>query len=163
VFNAVVKSVVPLERRAQDFDTVSFCVSKCLGAPVGSILCGTGADMHRARRVRKMLGGGMRQSGVLAAACLYALDHNIERLADDHRRARQLAMGLLMEGFDVKLGPTNIIYVTVPDAPMFQAQLDEKGVRCLAVAPNKLRLVTHMDVTDAGISQALDAMLALRR
>jgi threonine aldolase len=161
-FNAVVASGVPLARRASGFDTVSFCFSKGLGAPVGSVLCGPAYLMERARRIRKMLGGGMRQSGILAAACLYALEHNVERLAEDHQRARDLSMGLMMEEYEVRLPQTNIIYLGVPDAPVMQRKLEKHGVLCLPTAPDTLRLVLHLDVDDAGVEQALAAFTALR-
>jgi threonine aldolase len=161
-FNAVVQSGVPLARRAAGFDTVSFCFSKGLGAPVGSVLCGPTSLMPTARRVRKLLGGGLRQAGILAAAALYALDHHIDRLADDHRRARELSMGLLMAGYQVKLPQTNILYVDVADASSLQARLADAGVRCVATSPTRIRLVTHLDVGDAGIARAITAFEALR-
>ncbi|MEZ4317301.1 MAG: low-specificity L-threonine aldolase [Myxococcota bacterium] len=161
VFNAVVKSGVPLDRRARGFDTVSFCFSKGLGAPVGSVLCGSAADMHHARRVRKMLGGGMRQSGVLAAACLYALDHHVDRLADDHRRADRLAAGLSELGYTTDPHDTNLLYVHCPNAPSVQDRLAERGIACIAVSPDRVRLVTHLDVDDAGIEATLTAFAAL--
>ncbi len=161
--NAVVASGVPLARRAQGFDTVCFCFSKGLGAPVGSVLCGSADGIARARRLRKMLGGGMRQSGVLTAACLYALEHHVDRLAEDHARARTLAVGLMVEGFDVKLPQTNLIYVNVGDAQRAQAALAAAGVLANATAPDTLRLVTHLDVDDAGVEQALRALVAAKR
>jgi threonine aldolase len=161
-FNAVVASGVPLARRADGFDTVSFCFSKGLGAPVGSVLCGPLYLMERARRIRKMLGGGMRQSGILAAACLYALEHHVERLAEDHQRARDLSMGLMMEEYEVRLPQTNIILLTVSDAPTMQRKLEKHGVLCLPTAADTLRLVLHLDVDDAGVEQALTAFTALR-
>jgi threonine aldolase len=157
LFNAVVKSGVPLARRAHGFHTVSFCFSKGLGAPVGSALCGTTEVMARARRVRKMLGGGMRQSGVLAAACLYALDHHVDRLADDHRRADELAAGLQALGLSTDPHETNLLYVRVPDAHATQRRLTELGVATLAVAADRIRLVTHLDVDDQGVRDALHA------
>jgi len=161
-FNAVVASGVPLARRAEGFDTVSFCFSKGLGAPVGSVLCGPHYLMERARRIRKMLGGGMRQSGILAAACLYALEHHVERLADDHQRARNLSMGMIMEGYEVRLPQTNMIYVTVSDARQMQRALEEREVLCLPTSPDTLRLVLHLDVGDAGVEQALKAFTELK-
>ena len=162
-FHAVVASGVPLARRAQAYDTIAFCFSKGLGAPVGSVVCGP-RDLleRRGRRLRKMLGGGMRQSGILAAACLHALDHHVERLAEDHERARRVAMGLVIEGFDVQLPETNLLYVRVREAAAFQARLEGEGVRCLAVAPDRLRLVTHLDIDDAGVEQALRAFVSCR-
>lgn len=156
VFNAVVQSGIPLARRVRDFDTVSFCFSKGLGAPVGSVLCGTAEDMHRARRIRKLLGGGMRQSGVLAAACLYALDHHVERLADDHRRAQDLVSGLNAKGYRTEPCDTNLVYVHLDDAPAMQARMEQAGVLALPVGPTMMRLVTHLDVDDEGIQRALD-------
>jgi threonine aldolase len=156
-WNAVVASGVPLARRAQGYDTVMFCFSKGLGAPVGSVLCGTRDAIGLARRVRKMLGGGMRQSGILAAAALHALEHHVDRLADDHRRARELSMGLLMSGIDVKLPQTNLVYVDVADGPTAQKLLADAGVWCLAVAPTRLRLVLHLDVDDAGVERTIRA------
>jgi threonine aldolase len=161
VFNAVVKSGIPLTRRARDFDTVSFCFSKGLGAPVGSVLCGSTEDMHRARRIRKMLGGGMRQSGVLAAAALYALDHHIDRLADDHRRADALADGLNAMGFATDPHDTNLLYVRCADGPAAEAALAEKGIACIAVAPDCVRLVTHLDIDDAAIDTTLEGFRAI--
>ncbi|MBW1878972.1 MAG: aminotransferase class I/II-fold pyridoxal phosphate-dependent enzyme [Deltaproteobacteria bacterium] len=161
-FNAVVASGVPLARRASGFDTVSFCFSKGLGAPVGSVLCGPLYLMERARRIRKMLGGGMRQSGILAAACLYALEHHVDRLAEDHQRARDLSMGLMMDGYDVRLPQTNILFVTVSDAPELQRTLEERGVLCLPTGPDTLRLVLHLDVDEAGVEQALQAFAELK-
>ena len=162
VFNAVVQSGIALDRRARDFDTVSFCFSKGLGAPVGSVLCGTAADLHRARRIRKMLGGGMRQSGVLAAAALYALDHHIDRLADDHARADALAAGLNALGFSTDPHDTNLLYVRCADGPAIEAGLAERGIASIAVAPDCVRLVTHLDVDDSAIEATLAAFRELR-
>lgn len=161
-WNAVVASGVTLDRRARDFDTITFCFSKGLGAPVGSILCGSRDAIRDARRIRKMLGGGMRQSGILAAACLYALDHHVERLALDHERARKLSMGLMIEGYDVQLPQTNIVYVKVHDAAALVEALGERGVRCNATGPDSIRLVTHLDVDDAGLEHAIKAFQELR-
>lgn len=156
-FNAAIASGQPLARRAQGFDTVSFCLSKGLGCPVGSLLCGSVDTIARARRIRKMLGGGMRQVGMLAAAGIYALDHHITRLADDHRRARELSMGLLMAGIDVKLPPTNLIYVDVADAGAVQTGLANQGILANATSPTRVRLVVHLDVDDAAVQQTVRA------
>jgi len=162
LFNAVVASGISAERRAAGFDTVSICLSKGLGAPVGSLLCGPSALMKRARRIRKALGGGMRQSGLLAAGGLYALHHNISRLAEDHRRARALADGLRGLGLSVEAPETNMVYVQIDDAPSAQDALAERGVACLAVGPDRLRLVIHRDIDDAGIDHAISSFAALR-
>ncbi|MCB9671026.1 MAG: aminotransferase class I/II-fold pyridoxal phosphate-dependent enzyme [Alphaproteobacteria bacterium] len=161
VFNAVVASGIPLDRRARDADTVSFCFSKGLGAPVGSVLCGDRDAMVTARRIRKMLGGGMRQSGILAAAALHALEHHVDRLADDHARAQRLAEGLNALGLATDPCDTNLLYAHVPDAPAVAAALRDHDVHCLAVAPGTLRLVTHLDVDDAGIAATLVAFEAV--
>jgi threonine aldolase len=157
VWNAVIQSGVPLPRRARDFDTVSFCFSKGLGCPAGSILCGPAPLVQEARRWRKRLGGGMRQAGVLAGAALYALDHHIERLAEDHARAREVAMGLMVEGFEVEMPETNIVQVDVPQASEFAARLREHGVWCFAIAPGRLRLVFHLGVTEADLGGVIAA------
>ena len=155
-FNSVVASGVPLARRAQGFDTVSFCFSKGLGAPVGSVLCGPKDLIDRAVRFRKALGGGMRQAGFLAAAALHALEHHVDRLKDDHVRARVLAAGLREIGIAVEDPETNMIYVTVKDAPAKSAALTAAGVLTTA-GPTSIRLVTHLDVDDRGIEEALSA------
>ena len=156
-FNAVVQSGVSLARRARGFDTVQFCFSKGLGAPVGSVLCGSTDAVRVARRMRKALGGGMRQSGLLAAAAIYALDNHVERLADDHQNAQRLFEGLTAAGFAVKPPHTNMVYVTVDDAPAWQDQLAEVGVMCFSVSPTELRLVTHLGVDETAIQHAISS------
>jgi threonine aldolase len=147
---------------AQCFDSVSVCFSKGLGAPVGSALCGSKALIARAHRIRKMAGGGMRQAGILAAAGIYALDHHIERLAQDHALAQQLANGLAgIEGVSVIAPQTNIVFVDlVGEARARSAELipylKTQGV--LATGLYQLRFVTHLDVDAAGVAQAVDAM-----
>lgn len=165
VFNAAVAQGLPLARLAAPVDSLCFCLSKGLGAPVGSVLCGPADFIRRARRVRKLLGGGMRQAGYLAAAGLHALDHHVERLAEDHRRARELARGLEALGLIVDEPETNMVYVDLPpdlplDAAALAGELAEQGVRCLPTGPRRLRLVTHLDVDDAGIAAALEAFAA---
>jgi threonine aldolase len=141
---------------------VNVCFSKGLGAPVGSVLTGPAALMPKARRVRKMLGGGMRQAGILAAACLYALDNHLLRLADDHGRALRLWEGLQALGYTAERPETNMIYVTHPDAHALAAALGERGVRCIALAADQVRLVTHLEVDDAGVEWALGAFGEVR-
>ncbi len=145
---------------AQCFDSVSVCFSKGLGAPVGSALCGSKAFIQRAHRIRKMAGGGMRQAGFLAAAASHALDHHIERLADDHALARRLAAGLAgIEGLQVVEAPqTNILFVDLLGAARAKsdaliAHLAEHGI--LATGLYRLRFVTHLDVDAAGIDRAI--------
>jgi len=143
----------------QHFDSVSVCFSKGLGAPVGSVLCGSREFIQRAHRWRKMVGGGMRQAGVLAAAAHHALDHHVARLADDHALARRLADGLQgMPGVTVEAPQTNIVFVDVvaDKAAGAVAHLKSRGV--LAIGLYKLRFVTHLDVDTAGIDRAIAAM-----
>ncbi|MGE0099414.1 MAG: low-specificity L-threonine aldolase [Hydrogenophaga sp.] len=138
------------------FDSVSVCFSKGLGAPVGSALCGSHELIRRALRWRKMLGGGLRQSGLLAAAAHHALDHHVMRLADDHALAQRLAQGLAgVEGLSVRSAQTNIVFVDVADGrgPDLLAHLECDGV--LATGLIGLRFVTHLDVDAAGIDRAI--------
>jgi len=162
LWNASVASGVPIAEWAATADSVMMCFSKGLGAPVGSILVGDEAFIHRARRVRKRLGGGMRQAGILAAACLYALDHHLTRLADDHARARRLAAGLRAAGgVRVEEPDTNIVIATLehpaldPDALL--ASLERRGVRMVAFGVRRLRAIVHLDVDDAGVARAIAA------
>ncbi|MDP2004560.1 MAG: low-specificity L-threonine aldolase [Rubrivivax sp.] len=156
VFNAAVASGVPVGEIARPFDSVSVCFSKGLGAPVGSALVGSKAFIQRAHRIRKMLGGGMRQAGVVAAAALHALDHHVERLADDHANARSLAEGLQgLPGVTVQPPQTNIVFVDlVPDkAAGVVERLRAAGVLCTGLY--RLRFVTHLDVDSADIARAV--------
>jgi threonine aldolase len=144
------------------FDTMSVCLSKGLGAPVGSVVLMSDAAMVApARAIRHRLGGAMRQAGVLAAAGLFALRHNLDRLADDHARARRLAEALadVAPGrVDPAVVETNIVPVAVDDAATFAADCRAAGVLVSAVGPRRLRLVTHLDVDDAGIDRAIDVV-----
>jgi threonine aldolase len=163
VFNAAVATrragQATLERvreLADRFDSVSVCFSKGLGAPVGSALCGSRAFIERARRVRKMAGGGLRQAGLLAAAASHALDHHVDRLAQDHALAQRLADGLQgIAGLGVRSAQTNIVFVDVAEGrgPALLAHLEQHGV--LATGLIGLRFVTHLDVDVAGIDHAL--------
>ena len=157
LWHAAVASGVPMARRARDVDTVSFCFSKGLGCPVGSVVCGAGEALHRARRMRKALGGAMRQSGMLAAAALYAIDHHVDRLGDDHARARAIATGLSKRGLAVEEPPTNIVVVEVPDAAGVASRLEAHGVRCFPIGSDRLRLVVHLEVTDDDVPVVLEA------
>ena len=149
-------------RIAQCFDSVSVCLSKGLGAPVGSVLCGSRALIARAHRTRKMAGGGMRQAGVLAAAGIYALDHHVARLADDHALAKQFADGLAgIEALRVTAAQTNIVFVDLlgdarDKSAAFLAHLKARGV--LATGLYRLRFATHLDVDTGGIERALAAI-----
>ncbi len=158
LFNAAVASRVLVARIAQHFDSVSVCFSKGLGAPIGSALCGSRELIERARRVRKMVGGGLRQVGLLAAAADYALDHHIDRLADDHANARRLAEGLArIPGIEVVAPDTNIVFATVEGGrgEGLLAHLKQRGV--LATGLIGLRFVTHLDVDAAGVDRAIAA------
>ncbi len=161
LWNAVVASGIDAPRWTAGFDTVSFCLSKGLGAPVGSLLCGPAAVIERAHRIRKMFGGGMRQAGVLAAAGVHALEHHVERLADDHRRARRLAEGLAALGLEVSPWPeTNIVRFRAPDALRLWGALGEGGVLVNPLDASTLRAVTHLDISDAAIDEALQRVRA---
>ncbi|APW36441.1 low-specificity L-threonine aldolase [Rhodoferax koreense] len=149
-------------RIAGCFDSVSVCFSKGLGAPVGSVLCGPRDFIQRAHRIRKMVGGGMRQAGVLAAAALFALENHVDRLAEDHAHARRLADGLAgIEGLNVQTPQTNILFVELTGAARERsaellAHLKAHGV--LALGLYQLRFVTHLDVDAAGIDRAIAAV-----
>ncbi|MEO5808211.1 low-specificity L-threonine aldolase [Devosia sp.] len=159
-FNACVALGVDIKDFVAPFDTVSLCLSKGLGAPVGSVLAGNADLIGKARRQRKMLGGGMRQAGIIAAAGLYALDNNVARLADDHARAKRLAEGLVRFGaLKVLMPDTNIIFVDV-DAPVAEAfgkHMLANGVG-ISGRYGQQRWVTHLDIDDAAIDAALAAV-----
>jgi threonine aldolase len=162
LFNAVAATGISAAEYAAPFDTVSICLSKGLGAPVGSVLVGDAATMRQAARARKVYGGGMRQAGIIAAAGLYALRHNVGRLADDHRRARRLGEALAaLPGLSVDLATvqTNMVFAGthesgVPAADLV-ARLAEAGVLCLDESRWSVRFVTHLDVSDEDIEAAI--------
>jgi len=160
LWNASVASGIPLRDWAASADSVMMCFSKGLGAPVGSILAGPGDFIRRAHRVRKRWGGGMRQAGILAAACLYALDHHLERLAEDHRRAKTLAAGFAqVPGARVAEPETNIVIVRLEHPALEPAAvlraLEARGVRMVSFGARRLRAITHLDVDDAGVARAV--------
>ena len=161
LFNAVVATGIAADRWSQHFDTVSVCFSKGLGAPVGSALAGPKDLIKKARRHRKLFGGGMRQAGVLAAAALYALDHHIDRLAEDHANARRLAAAIRGTSGVTLLADTvdtNIIFFHVEPslgtAEEFCTRLKDRGLLMLALGPQQVRAVTHLDVTEADTIRA---------
>lgn len=163
VFNAAVKLKKPIHEMLRGFDTVSICLSKGLGAPVGSVLLGNGAFIREARRWRKMLGGGMRQAGLLAAAGLHALDHHVERLADDHENASLLAKGLReIDGLTVEEPQTNIVWVDVaqPLSQRLVPELSKLGI--LASGTTKVRFVTHLDVNRQQMETVISACRRIR-
>ena len=165
LWNAAVATGIPLAKWAQHFDTVSVCFSKGLGAPVGSAIVGSKNHIHQARRLRKAMGGGMRQAGILGAAALYALDHHMDRLAEDHRNAQVLAAAI-RESPHLTLVPekvdTNLVIFQIDlkwgSAAEFVAALKEHGVLALAVAKQRVRMVTHLDVSEAECRQAGEAI-----
>ncbi|SDL49546.1 low-specificity L-threonine aldolase [Pseudomonas indica] len=162
LFNAAVRLGIDARDIAGHFDSVSVCLSKGLGAPVGSVLCGSSELIGKARRWRKMVGGGMRQAGVLAAAGLYALEHLVERLAEDHANAARLGEGLRALGFEVEPVQTNMVYLNAGEqAQAFKATAAERGIR-LTAAP-RLRMVTHMDVSAGDIERVIDFFASVRR
>lgn len=160
VFNAVASQQVPLSAITRNYDSVSFCLSKGLGAPVGSILVGSREFVKRAHRWRKMAGGGLRQVGILAAAGIYAMDHQVERLAEDHLHARRLAEGLVgIKGLDIDMDTveTNMVFITteLEIQPQLIAFLKEKGI--MIGGYGQLRLVTHHDIEAADIPRVIEA------
>ncbi|MCP1626613.1 low-specificity L-threonine aldolase [Pseudomonas nitroreducens] len=162
LYNAAVKLGVDACEITRHFDSVSVCLSKGLGAPVGSVLCGDAELIGRARRLRKMVGGGMRQAGGLAAAALYALDHQVERLAEDHAHAEALGRGLGELGYTIEPVQTNMVYVGIGEqAGTLGEHLAERGIRVSPAA--RLRLVTHLDVKSADIPRIVEAFAAFRR
>jgi threonine aldolase len=162
IFNAAVAEGVPAASLVEDVDSVMFCLSKGLACPVGSILCGGAEFISLARQSRKLVGGGMRQVGVLAAAGIVALESMIERLAEDHANARFLAEGLAgLPGvaIDVTTVETNIvIFIVESGAPSFLAAIAEEGILALPVGPDRVRMITHCDVARGDVEQALERM-----
>ena len=174
LFNASVATGIPPAELARGAESVMVCLSKGLGCPVGSVLCGERGFIERARRMRKLVGGGMRQAGIIAAAGIYALENNVERLAEDHENARRLAAGIAeIEGLSSpQAGPpptawTNLIYFEIdPDAvadrsltaDILVERLRDKGVLALPVGGEQIRMVTHLDVGRSDIETALDAL-----
>ena len=164
LYNAAVACGVPARDIARHFDSVSVCLSKGLGAPVGSVLVGTRPLVERARRWRKMAGGGMRQAGILAAAGLHALDHHVARLADDHARAARLAGALRgIDGVDAVEHHTNMVFVDVAPAllPRLREAMATRRVRLSIGDAPRLRLVLHLDVDDAGVDRVADGFASL--
>jgi threonine aldolase len=159
VFNAATKLRTTVKDLCAGFDSVSSCLSKGLGAPAGTVLLGAKDFIQRAKRARKILGGGMRQAGVIAAAGLYALDNNVARLAEDHANAEKLARGLHELGLQAQLN-TNMVLLKIPadKAAPLEAHMRKHDVLVLPRAP--MRLVTHLDVDAAGIDRALGAFRA---
>jgi threonine aldolase len=159
VFNAVVASGQPLEALCAPFETVSICLSKGLGAPVGSVLCGPRDFIDTSHRWRKMLGGGLRQAGILAAAGLYAIDHHVDRLADDHANAAHLAEALRgVDALEVRGPFTNMVFVDVPQADVAGLAKHLRDAGIIASVGAHTRFVTHLDVDRAKIDRVIVAI-----
>jgi threonine aldolase len=153
LFNALVETNETPADYGKLFDSISICISKGLGAPVGSVLIGSKEFINRSRRIRKVFGGGMRQAGYLAAACIYALDNNVERLRDDHRKAKQLENLLQSLPYIESVMPvqTNLVFFKLkPQMPVadFLNTLRDNDIHAMALAPQEVRFVTHLDITD---------------
>jgi threonine aldolase len=157
LFNAQIATGVPAREWAAHADTVSVCSSKGLGAPVGSLLAGSEEIIREARRARKAFGGGMRQAGIIAAASLYAFENNIDRLAEDHERAKRLAEGLSEAGLYVEPPETNLLLAEVGDATSFLGALARKGVLTTPRSASAVRFCTHLDVDDEDVEKAIEA------
>lgn len=159
IFNAAAATGVAVSRMCEGYDSVSICFSKGLGAPVGSVLVGSKAFIDQAHRWRKMFGGGWRQAGMLAAACMHALDHHVERLSDDHRRAKTIATSLdALPEFSVDLDTvqTNMVYVTCrSSSAAVVSTLRQHGVDVLDTGPNRIRFVVHLHITDEDVERLL--------
>lgn len=167
IFNALTESGDSTESVGDLFDSISVCLSKGLGAPVGSVLIGDPEFIRQARRHRKVMGGGMRQAGILAAAGIYALDHNVAKLKDDHKRARAIAAVLNECAFveDIRPVHTNIIiFDLVPPitAQQFLDKIESYGVKAVAFGPSTVRFVTHLDYTEDMLERTLECLTKLK-
>tara|TARA_B100001029_G_scaffold49933_1_gene39896 strand:+ start:176 stop:1144 length:969 start_codon:yes stop_codon:yes gene_type:complete len=166
-FNAVVASNTDPARMVRDFDSVSICLSKGLGAPVGSVLVGSKKDLAQAHRWRKMFGGGMRQAGMMAAAGIYALENNIERLSEDHRRAKQFAEAVSeMPKFSIKTEnvQSNIVFIGVGkgNTERIIGELAKYGIDILSTDDSTIRAVFHLHITDKDLEKAIEAFAQVR-
>ena len=166
IFNALVATGQRSEDYGQLFDSISVCLSKGMGTPVGSVLLGSAAFVKKCKRIRKVMGGGWRQAGYLAAAGIYALENNVDRLADDHRRAARLAEVLRQQPYVAEvLNPeTNLVIFRLDEAMPaadFLATLEQQGIRASSFGPQWIRFVTHLDVDDDGLDRVEAALAAL--
>ncbi len=163
IFNALVENTYTAGDVGDQFDSVSICLSKGLGAPVGSLLLGTNDFIKKARRVRKVMGGGMRQAGILAAAGIYALDHNIERLKEDHTRAKEMGNVLATVSIVKNVMPvdTNVVIFNLKEdytAASFDEKMKPFGIKTSAFGKHTVRLVTHLDFTDDMLDKVVDVL-----
>lgn len=166
IFNSLVETGVDYTTYGQQFDSISVCLSKGLGTPVGSVLIGTAAQIKAARRIRKVLGGGMRQAGVLAAAGLFALEHNIQRLKEDHRRAKLIGEMVKKISFVEEVFPveTNIVVFGIKPALSVEkivSDLKSKGVLCVPFGPGLIRMVTHLDFKEEDLNKLSEVLKSL--
>jgi threonine aldolase len=167
LFNALVENNVPIKTYAAQFDSISICLSKGLGAPVGSLLLGKADFIKKARRVRKVMGGGMRQAGFLAAAGIYAIENNVLRLKEDHQKAKMLESALLNCAWVETVVPaeTNIVVAILKDASKRDEIIQEfkdLGVLIMAFGPGMLRMVTHLDISDSQLEQTLEVISKIK-
>ncbi len=164
LYNALAETKETPAQYGKVFDTISICLSKGLGAPIGSVLLGSNVLIKKARRVRKVFGGGMRQAGYLAAAGIFALENNVERLKEDHQRAKALGDALLKAGFVSNVMPidTNIVIFSVDDVQKRLAQLKAKGIQAVPFGSDQIRFVTHLDFTDEMLEQAIEVITSLQ-
>lgn len=166
LFNALVATGQTARQYGEIFDTISICLSKGLGAPVGSLLLGTAADIKRAKRIRKVMGGAWRQAGYIAAAGIYALDNHVERLAEDHKKAQQIAGVLAEQHYVAEVLPceTNILIFRLTDNytnEQFLAKLADRGVHAFGFGPQLIRFVTHYDFTDEHLEKLLSILISI--
>lgn len=164
IFNALAALNEKPETLHGIFDSISVCISKGLGAPVGSVLLGKKDFIKRSRKIRKVMGGGMRQSGILAAACIFALDNNVDRLKDDHKRATELAETLKMLSWVKKVLPveTNIVIFEVVDAAVVAEQFSKENIRIQPFSPTLVRMVTHLDFTDQMLARTKEVLIKMK-
>jgi threonine aldolase len=163
IFNAIVEKKQSPKSYGQIFDSISICLSKGLGAPVGSLLIGNEQFINRARRVRKVFGGGMRQAGIIAAGGIYALENNIDRLVDDHKRAKTIANAAKKCSWIENVIPveTNIIvcYMKQDKSNIaFIDKLEKDGIKCIPFGEGRVRMVTHLDVSDVDVNQVCEKL-----
>ncbi len=166
LFNALVAKNETCRQYGEVFDTISICLSKGLGTPVGSVLIGPKELIKKARRIRKIFGGGMRQAGFMAAAGIYALEHNVARLADDHQHAQEIAAALKAKDFVGELLPveTNIIIFEVKGrftSRDLAARMKELGIFVIAISPKQVRIVVHLDITPENVQQTIKVIQSL--
>ena len=167
LMNALIENQVNYKEYASQFDSISLCLSKGLGAPIGSVLIGTKDFIKRSRRVRKVFGGGMRQAGIIAAGGLYALKHNVDRLAEDHRHAKMLESTLVEQEWVSSVIPvdTNIVVAILEDVSKCDeviGQLSNQGIKTMAFGPGMIRFVTHLDISSSDIDKTLDVIKKIK-